>query len=169
MFVKGEFVVCGNTGTCLIEEVGPARGVPTADQKRQYYKLSPVLSKEILYIPVDTAMHMRPVLTKEQAMTLIEKIPEIKEDCYQSRDQRLLQEHYKECLNKHRCEDLVQLIKSVFQKNREVAANGKNPGKTDVQYLKMAQELLHGELSVSLGIPYEEVAGYIRDRVEQPA
>ena len=34
---------------------------------------------------------------------------------------------------------------------------GKNAGKTDMQYMKQAETLLHEDLSVALGIPFDEM------------
>lgn len=166
MFQKGEFIMYGNTGVCRVEEVGAPPHVASVSEKRDYYKLSPVFGKETIYTPVDSAVFMRAVLTKDEALDLVSKIPDIAEDNFESRDQRMLQEHYKDCLKTHNCADLVQLIKSVHAKNRAVVERGKNPGKTDVQYLKLAQELLHGELSVALDMPMDQVPELIRQKVE---
>ena len=46
-------------------------------------------------------------------------------------------------------------------------AGGKKPGKTDIQYRKRAEELLHEELAVALGIPVEQVKDYIARSVEE--
>ena len=43
--------------------------------------------------------------------------------------------------------------------------NKPQPGKTDQQYRKRAEELLHEELSVALGISFDEVPAYIEQRI----
>lgn len=60
----------------------------------------------------------------------------------------------------------MQLIKSVYSKNQALAGSGKKPGKTDQEYMKRAEGLLHGELAVALEIPVDQVEEYIRSRVE---
>lgn len=66
----------------------------------------------------------------------------------------------------HNCEDLVQLIKTVYTKKRVLEKNGKKVGKTDQTYMKHAKKLLHEELSIALEIPVEEVEAYITKCLE---
>ena len=110
---------------------------------------------------------MRPILTKEAAMELIRHIPQVETNICQDRNQRLLTEHYQNLLHSHQCDDLVQIIKAVYLKEQAVRARGKKPGQVDERYRKRAEDMLHGELAVSLGIPREEVADFIRKSIEQ--
>ena len=66
----------------------------------------------------------------------------------------------------HDCDDLVQLIKTIYGKNRERTAQGKKPARTEAEYMKRAEELLHGELAAALDIPYDEVQPYIANRMQ---
>ena len=77
----------------------------------------------------------------------------------------MLAEHYRTSLQTHECEDLIRLIKTVYRKSKKLVQNGKKPGKTDQQYRKRAEELLHEELSVALGISFDEVPAYIEQRI----
>lgn len=166
MFSKGELIMYGSSGVCRVEEVATADHLSSGDKERLYYKLAPLYGSGFIYIPVDTAVFMRPVLTREEAEALIDQIPSIKEENCQGLDPRALAEKYRATLNTHECADLVQLIKSVYSKNQALADNGKKPGKTDQEYMKRAEGLLHGELAVALEIPVEQVEEYIRARVE---
>ncbi|WP_418665884.1 CarD family transcriptional regulator [Allofournierella sp.] len=166
MFCKGELIVYGNTGVCRVEDVAPAAHLSSGDKERLYYKLAPLYGSGFIYIPVETEVFMRPVLTRAEAEALIEQIPQIKEESSQGLDPRALAEKYRATLNTHECADLVQLIKSVYSKNQALVGSGKKPGKTDQEYMKRAEGLLHGELAVALEIPVDEVEEYIRSRVE---
>ena len=42
-------------------------------------------------------------------------------------------------------------------------------GQVDQRYRKKAEGLLHGELSIALGIPLEQVEEYIRENMEAAA
>ena len=96
---------------------------------------------------------------------MISDIPDIPADTFTSRDQRILAEHYKEKIHTHECESLIQLIKTLYLKTQNVTRQRKRPCQTDLQYMKKAEELLHGEISVALGIPLEKVADYIRHSI----
>jgi len=65
-------------------------------------------------------------------------------------------------LQSHDCEELVQLIKTVYAKSRR---HGRRVSQVDQRYRKRAEELLNSELSVALGIPLKEVPAYINQRI----
>ena len=167
MFEKGACIVYGNTGVCRVEEIGPLSNIRGSHPGKIYYKLSPIRTGGTIYIPVDSDMFMRPVMTREEADALIWRMPKICERVCSSRDQRVLNEHYKASLRTHSCEELVRLIKSVYVKNRRLIKNGKKAGRTDLEYRKKAEMLLYEELGVALGIPFEEVKEYIVEQVKK--
>lgn len=166
MFEKGSLLIYDTTGVCRVEDIGTPAGLPVANKDKKYYKLAPVFGTGTIYIPVDTRVFMRPVISREEAEELIRRIPEIREDICESHNQKVLEDHYKASLMSHDCEDLVQLIKTVYAKKKNLERTGKKAGKTDTQYMKRAKALLHEELSVALGIPVEEVEDYIAKSVE---
>lgn len=166
MYKKGEYVIYGNNGICRIEEIGVPVGTPMARSGKEYYTLSPVFGSGNIYAPLDTKVFMRPILTKEQAEALIEQIPEIQGEVFEGKDVRALSEKYKGCLDTHQCEDLVKLIKTVYMKEKTMVENGKKLAKTEQEFGKLAKELLHREFSMALDMPYEEVEGYITEKVE---
>lgn len=166
MFQKGDLIVYGNTGVCKVEDVGIPQHVSAAQEGRQYYTLTPVHSTGTIYAPVDSPVFMRKVITPQQAMDLIASIPHIRENPCRNRDQKLLAEHYRSLLQSHDCQDLVQLIKTVYLKQQTMNECGKKPGITDMQYRKRAEILLHGELSAVLGIPLEEIPQFIQQQLK---
>lgn len=85
------------------------------------------MAREVFYIPVDTEVFMRPVLTKAQANELIDKIPNIKEQVYEAKDQKNLADCYRASLRAHECEELVGMIKAIYQKHKK-AGRGKAAG-----------------------------------------
>lgn len=160
MFRKGDYIIYGSTGICKVEEIGVPK-LPHVSSEKLYYTLAPVYSTETIYTPVDTDTFMRPIISRRDAELLIEQIPYIRENIYINRNQRFLAEHYKASLDTHNCEDLVELIKSVYLKNLDMTAKGKKLGQIDQRFMERAEWLLHGELAVALGIPIDEVPKYI--------
>ena len=166
MYKKGEYVIYGNNGICRIENIGIPKGTPMAASGKEYYTLSPVFGSGNIYAPLDTKVFMRPILTKAQAEELIEQIPQIQGEVFEGKDVRALSEKYKGCLDTHQCEDLVKLIKTVYQKEKIMVESGKKLAKTEQEFGKLAKELLHREFSMALELPYEEVEAYIVNRVK---
>ena len=165
MFQQGDLIVYGNTGVCRVEAVGHPKGISGIPEDKLYYTLAPLYSAGLIYAPLDTPVLMRPVLTREAAEKLIAQIPSIREDDCGSRDPKFLSEHYRGFFESCSCEDLLQLIKTLYSKTQNSISNGRKPGQVDQRFMKRAEELLHGELAVALGIPAEEVADYISSQV----
>jgi len=166
MFQVGELILYGNTGVCRVEAIGKPGAASYADKNKDYYSLAPVFGEGMIYVPVDTTVYMRSILSKEQALELIHCIPNIQAEPFITRDQRALGEHYRHFLETHRCEDLIHLIKNIYMKGQNLAQQGKKVGSTDQQYLRRAIDLLHGELAVALGISMDDVEEFIRKEIE---
>lgn len=166
MFEVGSLLIYDTTGVCKVLEIGVPEGLPVANKERKYYKLAPVFGSGTIYIPVDTKVFMRQVISREEAEELVRKIPEIREDICDTHNLKVLEDHYKASLMTHECEDLVQLIKTVYTKKQNLEKNGKKTGKTDQQYMKRAKQLLYEELSIALDIPVGDVEAYIARTIE---
>lgn len=166
MFEKGSLVVYSTNGVYRVEDIGAPPDSSISHKERLYYRLVPLHGKGTTYIPTDTKVFIRPVMTKEEARSLIAKIPQVQEDICTSRIQRVLAEQYQASLDSHKNEDLVRLIKTVYKKNLQLVQYGKRLCRTDEQYRRKAEELLYGELSAALDIPYESVEDYIRQEID---
>lgn len=166
MYEIGSLLIYDTTGVCRVEDVGVPVGLPVSDKSKKYYRLTPVFGSGNIYIPVDTNVFMRPVISREEAEDLIRKIPEIREDICESHNLKILEDHYKASFSSHECEDLIRLIKTVYVKRKNMERNGKKAGKTDQQYMKKAKALLHEELAIALGIPVDQVEAYIAETIE---
>ncbi len=162
MYQAGEYIVYGTSGICRVESVG-APPFET-DEDRPYYTLAPVSGTETIYVPVDSPVFTRPVISRAQAEELIQTIPAIEEDEFSSRSLRMSSEHYQEVLQSHDCRRLAQMIKAVNAKSRR---SGRRISQIDQRYRKRAEDLLHGELAVALGIPVGEVQPYIARTIAQ--
>ncbi len=166
MYEIGDLIIYGSEGVCRVESVG-ASPVSGADKERLYYTLSPLYRTGYVFTPVDSGVFMRPVISKEEALELIRQIPSIEGEAYENRNLRFLTEHYQECLQTHKCYDLVKLIKDVYVKRESAIRRGKKLGQIDERFMKRAEDMLYGELAVALGIPKEDVCGYIAESVEK--
>ena len=149
MFAKGTKIMYGNTGVCEVMDYATP-DLPGMPRGTKYYVLRPLFQSGTIYCPVEQPkVFMRPVMSREEAEELQE-----------------LSEHYRSIIGTHSTTDLVEIIKSVYSKKREAEAAGRRVSQMDDRYMKLAEELLHGELSVALEIPKDEVREYIRQRVK---
>lgn len=165
MFSVGNLIVYSGTGVCRVDAVGPPPFYPRC--KTKYYTLTPLRGSETIYVPVNTKVFMRLILSREAAQELIRRIPEIQQAQVDNLDYRMLAQRYRTFLDTHSCEDLVQLIKTVYTKSKTNTQHGKKPSKVDQDFQKRAEFLLHDELSAALDIPFDQIGKYITQQVEQ--
>lgn len=167
MFKINELVVYGNEGVCRIDDIRKI-DIAGIDNDKLYYILNPIYSPgKVVYAPIDTKVNIRPVITSEKAQDLINQIHEISVEEINNNSLRELNDFYKSLLNSHKCTDLFKLIKTVYVKEQNAAKNKKKLGQTDKNYMKVAEELLHGEFAAALGIPKDDVRSYIENRVQK--
>lgn len=71
---------------------------------------------------------MRPVLTREEAEQLIERIPSIRAEVFETYVLRELVEHYEASLKTHDCADLIALTMSLYAKKQGMEQQKKKFG-----------------------------------------
>lgn len=166
MYRIGEQIVYGTTGVCRVEAIGPL-DMQGVRKDVDYYTLSPVYQGGRIFAPVDTSVYTRPVMTREEALALIDQIPEIDGEVCENNNPRLLNEHYQGYLNSGNCVDLVRVVRAVYIKKKRAAARGRRLSQVDERCMKRAEEMLHNELASALGIAPGEVKNYITAILEK--
>jgi len=165
MFQPGDMIIYGQIGVCRITDIS----VPdfSDDAARLYYTLEPLQQKGTVFVPTDSPVFMRPVMSREEAEAIIDLIPTVRSECCSSSNLQQLNQFYGEKLRSHRCEDLIAVISSIYAKKQERNGRNRHIGAVDEAYLKRAEALFHGELAYVLGIPESEVSAYISARIRK--
>lgn len=165
MFRKGEYVVSGNKGVCVVEDI-TTLDISGVDKKREYYILKPVyMAGSTVYVPVDTAEEsMRRVLNHEEADKLINGIPDI--PMIVITNEKLLEQEYKGCMKTNCCEEWIRIIKTIYIRRQKRLEAGRKVTAVDAKYFRLAEENLYGELAISLDMSKDEVETYITGRME---
>jgi CarD family transcriptional regulator len=166
MYQVGDMVVYGSEGVCRVISVGtPETG--GANKGKQYYTLEPLYCAGRIFAPVDTPVHIRPVMTREEAENLIRIMPDIEPPPPpQLKNPRMLSDHYKQMMRTCDRLDIIRLIKQIHEKQTAILARGGKASQVDERFMKRAEDLLYGELSVSLEIPMENVKAYIAQTLD---
>ncbi|WP_295581270.1 CarD family transcriptional regulator [uncultured Oscillibacter sp.] len=167
MFQPGDLVIYGTTGVCRVEEIArPNKSGP--DRDRQYYLLKPLHQDGVIYTPADSSkVPMRPVISAKEAEALIDLIPTVEAKVCRAPTLQALAQHYQTAVRSNDCKDLIEMVMSIYAKQKQAEAQKRRLGMVDERYMRQAERLLHGELSAALGIPFEAVPPYIADRVAQ--
>ena len=166
MFHIGDWVVYGGKGVCKVIAIGKLESMNVARDKI-YYTLEPVhFSESRIFTPVDNPkVVIRRVLSKEEAIVLIEEIPQI--ETLWIADEKRRESEYKEALKTCGCEELVKIIKTIYKRKQSRMEVGKKMTASDEKYFRIAEELLYSELAISLDMEQAEVKDYIVQHVKK--
>ena len=165
MFEIGEYVVCGNNGVCLIQEITTLQ-MSGVDKNRKYYILKPVYSAgSTIYVPVDALQSsMRRILSKEEATLLLDSIPQVQVMII--KDEKTVEAQYRACMQSNRCDELVKLLKTLESRKKSRLEKGHEVTAVDSRYYKMAEDNLCGELAIVLGMTRTEAVKFLAGKME---
>lgn len=129
-----------------------------------YYIMFPIDDESLkISVPVDNkAGFIRNLMSKEDVNILINKMPSI--GIIENPD-RMIETEYRNLLNSNNHEDLIKIIKTTYLRNKERIDNNKKTRDKDEQYFNQAEKYLYNELSLVLGLSYEETKKYVIEKV----
>lgn len=152
MFGIHDYVVYKNE-VCFIKEIRK-----NFVGEKDYYVLCPFSDTSlIINIPMDASL-LKPVMSKQEAIDFISSIPSILPITETTQN---MESQYKALLKTYEKSDLVRIIKTAYSRNIERLKSGKRIGEKDEDYFHKAETLLYNELSVSLGIGYDQIRQYV--------
>ncbi|MBR2765154.1 MAG: CarD family transcriptional regulator [Blautia sp.] len=165
MYQKGEYVVYGTNGPCMVEDVTKLK-IPGCDAKRFYYVLRPVKTgKSVIYSPVDNEKVMiRPILSEEEATVLLQNIPQIA--LLEVESEKVREETYKNVLHDSDLRRWIGLMKMLCRRRRDRLKQGRKITTVDERYLKETEDLLGSELSLALGKDIETAKQMLFEQLE---
>lgn len=168
MFKVGDMIYYANSGVCKVKAVGTP-DISGVNEKRIYYTLQPYYLKDsTIFTPVDNKkVMMRPILTRDEALSLIDEIKDI--GTIDVENEKGLEAEYKEAMGRCDCRELVRVIKTIYLRKKKRQAEEKKTTAVDERYFKAAEENLYGELALSLELSPEETRDYVLDRVDKLA
>lgn len=165
MYQIGELILYGGTGVCRVTDI-VAKKFSRTEPEKLYYILTPLYQTGTITTPVENSkVFTRPVISRDEAISLIDEIPNIHAEAYHNPNLQQLENHYKSELESHDCMDLLRLTMSTYQKKREREKAKLKFGAVDRRYMERAENLLFGELAVALDIERDSVPSFIEDRL----
>lgn len=160
MFSIGEYIVYGNSGVCQVEDVCMVKA-PGMVEDKMYYTLCPhYMTGSKIMTPVDNEkVVMRPVMTKKEALQLLDDLESI--DFQWIEDIKKREIACKEGIRNCDTHELIRIIKMLYFRNQERLLEGKKETAGDKKYFKLAEDRLFGELAVALDMGKDEVKTWI--------
>lgn len=155
MYKVGDYVVY-KRDVCRIVELKDINN-------QSCYVLNPIDDETLKITTNISNSQIRNLINKEACEKLIELIPSI--DIIKS-DDKNLENEYKKLLLSGDLKDLIKIIKTTYLRNQNRLSSHKKIGEKDDNYFKKAEKLLYNEMSISLGLTYDETKDYIKNKVE---
>ncbi len=112
----------------------------------------------VMKVPVaNKAGNLRNVMTKEEVDSLIREFPLIKALADKPAN---MKSQYVALLKSNKLEDLLCIMKTSLARNKTRIENKKKAAAIDGEYLSKAEKYLFDEISVALGLSYDESKDY---------
>ena len=164
MYKKGDNVLYGTYGVCVIEEISTL-DIPGIDNKKMFYTLCPRNSTAKIYVPVDgDTSKLKNLLSKKEAMDLIEDIHDL--EPLRVYDKKKPESSYKEAIRSGDRVEMIRLIKCIYFRNKERSDEGKKTTTIDEKYMHIAEDMIYQELGEVLKIPKDQIVDYLTERIE---
>ena len=168
MYKKGDYIVYGLNGPCLVENVTKL-SIPGFDDKRKYYVLRPVNApKSTIYCPIDNdKVAIRDIMSKSEAQKLLREVPKITR--VRIENEKVREEQYKEIIKQGNFKKCVGLLKALNTKRQSRMDEGRKFTTIDEKYLREIEGMLCSELSLALGEEREKTTKKLWDKIENKA
>ena len=165
MFEIGEYIVYGTSGICRVEYI--CTSPYDKSDTRTFYLLVPVNNpmSSTIYTPVDNErVPMRRLMNAEEVEALIGAIPSI--GVLEVPVEKQRRELYRNTVGALRPEGYVSVIKTVEERRERLCAAHKHFPVSDMEYGRLAKQMLYSELSHVLGMPIDAVEAYILQKLQ---
>lgn len=164
MLEKGATIVYGSQ-ICTMTDI---KDMTFGKITRKYYVLSPVWDdKNVIYVPTDNETllaKMKRILSAEEIYALVKSIPS-KETAWIEDDKERAQQYRKIIENANR-EEIIRVIKTLFERKKELEAVGRKLHSADVAILDKAEKVIYEEFALVLDIKKENVVPFIAEQIE---
>ena len=164
MYAIGDKIMYGSEGVFTVTEY--TSSPIDKNDTRQFYVLRPVHGPvgNVIITPVgNDKVKMRAVMSRDEALTLIDRIPSIPALTIEREKNR--RDVYRQAMANASTEELISIIKTVGARKEELIKTKKRISESDNDYERKAKFCLHGELSTSLEIPMDKIEEFIKERL----
>ena len=111
MFQPNDYVIYGRSGVCVVEGTEQIGG-------QDFYCLRSLYQDCHIKTPVNGKSPIRPVISKDEANALIDRIPSMEKRKMNASNSRDLSEMYRASILSQECAELVELTMTIYAKNK---------------------------------------------------
>ena len=158
MFKQGQQVIYGGNGVCVIETIIERETDMLG--RRQVYVIR-LASGLTSYVPVESSVFMRALITPEEARRVLADFPSIHVRSFAGTNSKALSDQYRAIIARHDPYEMLCLFKSLRNKVQQAVRAGKKPGSMDERFAAAALEQVTQELSVVLQRSVQEICAQL--------
>lgn len=158
MYRKGDYVVYGTKGVCLVEDVMAIDwGADCISSEKLCYKLTPRFVKgSTIYAPVESGKTViRSVMSEKEAEEVLDRAGRL--ETLWVNDEKEREKSYRNALLSGSSTEWSRIVKTLYLRKRERQKAGKRMTCIDERYLHIAESILFGEMSLPLHLSVKEV------------
>lgn len=161
MYKKGELVVYGMGGVHIVDDITTMENTINGEDRLYYVLKSKMKNGGVSYVPVESQVYLRPVMSKTDAEELIKKIPQIPTREFENMPVRDAARVYRDALNTHNNETIIGLIKHITETSHKKREQNKKLSSVEERYLNLSKKILESELKEALCMDQQELENYI--------
>ena len=156
----GDFVMCGMSGSCKVEEIGP---LSFGGPDKIYYSLKPVYdSRDTIYVSIERESDIaRKVIGRKEAEEMIKEVVSSKR-----RGTVPAKEVCDEILRSADSIKISNMIRQLRHLRAENRKNHKNLNISEEKILKCAERIFFSEIATALGITMAEAVERISEELD---
>lgn len=163
MYQEGDKVINSNGVACVIDRIERMK-MPHSTVRKNYYVMHDIQKADnVYYIPQENEEKMRTPMTREEAMGLIDNIPEVSP--IDVKFDRFRDEAYRKCMKDASPEVLVAMLKYFIDRKKARQRIGKTLSAVDEKYMRISSRNLYCEISCSMDISVEEAEKLVLDNI----
>lgn len=160
----GDIVVTKNFEVCkIIDKVIKDFGIGP----KTYLILEPYFAKQItqdkIFIPENNKNLIRPIMEKEEALKVINNIPQLENVWYSDQKERRMK--FEEMYKTGDANKICQLIKSLIKHNEQLKLTKHTLSMLDKEFLDKLKEGICQEFAIALNMPFESIERFIAEKV----
>ena len=161
MLSRGDAVVYKCRGMYKVEDIGTL-DFSFADRKKKYYTLQSVEdSRDRAYVPTDDESNIRRPVSREEAMDLISRMPDI--EVLRVKNEKFREQEYKNCIADFCPENWIKVLKTLYKRTQ---SRGRITS-MDKKYQMLLEHALYSEFSFALGIPANRMTQFIAEHTKR--
>lgn len=150
MFKCGDLIVYGNNGVCCVEDITTIE----SSGDKLYYVLKNLTSNGVAYVPVNSGVYTRPVMSRDEMEDILNQIPHLTTNSFEKIPPRESQKVYRDTMMSYDSLAILSLIKHLKTVAKKKQEFKKKLSVTEERFLEQALKVIGTELSVAYGIDF---------------